>query len=1402
MKNILKLLCFLPLTVFGQVSQNENYVHVTTYQESVSETTSAAAPEDAKIESITYYDGLGRVKQTTQLRAGGNKEDIIIPVARDEFGRTTRSYLPYAVGGNQGAYRNNALEELNGFYNTQKYEYTANPYSETITEISPLNRVEEAAAPGNPWAYTAENIQYENPVYSSYPTSTTYSGYWTAQEIFYVPDLPNDGSLIIGVNFLSINIANGNLRLRADWEKISNGTTLLTGKLQHIDVYPTIKKFDMGAIKDKLGNNTDYQISIEDNYVIIRKTLENPALLTEGIAMDSTYDLTQVQILSSYTDTYTTNHTIKAGYGLNIADEVARFDVVITAGIPALISNGYYPAGELIKAINKDENWTAAADNDRTTEGFTNKSGQTLLERSYNQGEAHDTYSIYDDFGNLTYVIPPKVIVVDGVSDSELAELCYQYRYDERNRLVEKKIPGKGWESIVYNRLDQPLMTQDALQKNRNEWSFIAYDIYGRIAYTGIVQSSNEREALQLEADNSSSIYVHKQTVPSTIAGTHMYYDNNTFPTDIYKIHTINYYDDYRFATAQEAAPNQVFGQNITAVAKSLPTGSKIRVLGTDDWISSIIYYDNKARSVYSYSTNTYLNTIDHTKILYDFVGRALKSRVSHSKDTNAPIVTQDTFIYDHMGRLVEQYQCIGDNTLSEDCDNQNTGSNEESIESSAPITTTTDLVASTDITLTPGFSFTATASTSFSATIRSNNSAEMLVNNTYDELGVLQNMAVGNTKESPLQIVDYAYNVRGWLTDINDIDAIGNDLFSFRVSYDAPAHGAQALYNGNIAAIDWKTANDRTHRWYTYDYDPMNRIKQATDNTNRYSLHTISYDKNGNILSLVRKGHTNAQATSFGTMDALTYGYGIGNTLEKVTDTSGNTFGFTDGNNTNIDYEYDVNGNMIKDRNKQITDIAYNHFNLPTEVSIGTGTVTYVYDATGGKQKKIITEGSAVTTTEYAGNYSYKNGILEFFGQAQGYIEPNGTGDFEYIYQYKDHLGNIRLSYADKDGDGHVDVLRNNTDIDGDGDAAHEILAENNYYPFGLQHRGYNNLITGREHNFKYNNTELTEDLGYNMYEMPLRAYDPAIARWNRIDPVVHHGLSPYNAFDNNPVFYADPSGGDSEWANNWNPTTSSDHNTQGSTNGYVDSSNWGISNVDHYGGADFWKADEAFRESITFAIDNNSKKGKWVATAGDGYLVNEGDCCGWLTDLLNKTWGNIERNGWQSDDSPLQYWLGEDGFTYAITKDDQFYRVGFSSWEKVDELPPMGKEPIQVGGASGSQIKNGLVLLKNGNVKSTLVYFAREGKRVIYVGITNNFAVRAATHLRKKGINIEEIPGLSNLSRYDARAIEQTLIETYGLGKNGGSLINRINSISQKNPIYGESLKRGYELLQTVGF
>jgi hypothetical protein len=87
-----------------------------------------------------------------------------------------------------------------------------------------------------------------------------------------------------------------------------------------------------------------------------------------------------------------------------------------------------------------------------------------------------------------------------------------------------------------------------------------------------------------------------------------------------------------------------------------------------------------------------------------------------------------------------------------------------------------------------------------------------------------------------------------------------------------------------------------------------------------------------------------------------------------------------------------------------------------------------------------------------------------------------------------------------------------------------------------------------------------------------------------------------------------------------------------------------------------------------------------------------------------------------------------------------------------------------------------------------------------VQYVGITGDFAARAGQHAGR--FAIEEIPGLSNLTRADARAVEQALIETHGLASNGGTLLNKINSIASTNPGYARSLEQGMRLLQKVGY
>ena len=170
-----------------------------------------------------------------------------------------------------------------------------------------------------------------------------------------------------------------------------------------------------------------------------------------------------------------------------------------------------------------------------------------------------------------------------------------------------------------------------------------------------------------------------------------------------------------------------------------------------------------------------------------------------------------------------------------------------------------------------------------------------------------------------------------------------------------------------------------------------------------------------------------------------------------------------------------------MQDQNKGITSILYNHLNLPTEVQFGaTNKITYFYDATGIKMKKQVIENENTTTTEYAGNYIYEDNELKFFNHPEGYIEPTVTlsgAEMKYVYQYKDHLGNIRLSYKN--------ISTNDTPI-------LEIVEENNYYPFGLKHKGYNNVVTStnialkRKFGGKEFNDELWGNYGVKLSGVP----------------------------------------------------------------------------------------------------------------------------------------------------------------------------------------------------------------------------------------------------------------------------------------------------------------------------
>ena len=107
----------------------------------------------------------------------------------------------------------------------------------------------------------------------------------------------------------------------------------------------------------------------------------------------------------------------------------------------------------------------------------------------------------------------------------------------------------------------------------------------------------------------------------------------------------------------------------------------------------------------------------------------------------------------------------------------------------------------------------------------------------------------------------------------------------------------------------------------------------------------------------------------------------------------------------------------MTADNNKGISQIDYNHLNLPEKVDFGGGNyIEYLYDAAGIKLQQKVFESSLLTkTTDYVGGIIYENDTLQFIQHAEGRVVYDPTDDsYDYQYHMKDHLGNVRLTFSE----------------------------------------------------------------------------------------------------------------------------------------------------------------------------------------------------------------------------------------------------------------------------------------------------------------------------------------------------------------------------------------------------
>lgn len=735
----------------------------------------------------------------------------------------------------------------------------------------------------------------------------------------------------------------------------------------------------------------------------------------------------------------------------------------------ALKKNSNYAAGQLYVIKTTDEDGNISYE-------FKDKLGQIVLNKRLNNNpygnSVHNTYYVYDDSGNLCYVLPPMAVskATNFSDDNEvIKQYAYLYKYDARNRCVKKRIPGMEWISLVYDKADRLIFSQDGEQYTKGDWAFSIPDIFGRTVLTGICKKvkigNNAESSISIGCLDNTVVKASWANATNTLKGYTTSGATPITPT----IYGTNYYDGYTFL-GKNNIPDNVdtrynvesgYGAQYTQSAKGLLTGTLTAQQLSNGTVSStylysVMYYDLKGQIVQTKSNNHLSGGIEKEYLAYDFTGQSTNRKTIHSATGKTTQTEVYGYSYDHAGRLKETSHKLN------------------------------------------------------------NGSSQRLISNNYDRLGKLELQKKGNVGHG----ITYTYNIRSW------IKSISSPLFKQTLYYNEPLimPNSTPSYSGNISAVEWAKGSEKTRR-YNYFYDGLSQLletyyfnEEYYENYNYIDYSTYyDYDLNGNVTLMSRWGPAS---------DYLTLEY-KGNQLIKADDGDpdvplATSADFKDYSNATIEYAYNKNGAMTKDLNKGISDIQYNSLNLPRQMDIKSPVAEarneYTY-STGGQKLKVVQKwnpnfsttpiiGSGINvsslsmtkTTDYVGNKVYENGSLKRILINGGYIE-NGT----YYFYLTDHLGNNRM------------VINQSG----------QVIQKNDYYPFGMAFAEGTVTERGKQP-YKFGNKELDQMHGLNQYDIEARYYDSAIGRFTTIDPMAekYYSWSPYVYVTNNPIKYIDPDG------------------------------------------------------------------------------------------------------------------------------------------------------------------------------------------------------------------------------------------------------------------------------------
>ena len=521
---------------------------------------------------------------------------------------------------------------------------------------------------------------------------------------------------------------------------------------------------------------------------------------------------------------HSNNRAVRTEYLVNASDSDRACKFYTVNGTSLSGGTEFYAANLLNVIKTTDEG-------NNVSYTFTDKLGRIVLTRQMNGTEAHDTYYVYNDKGNLCFVLQP---MYQTTADIEL--YAFEYKYDGHGNCIWKKLPGAEYIEYVYDNYDRMTYSQDGNQRKNNRWMYYQYDAMGRPSGQGECTEKNR--------------------------------DSNPVQ------HIRSYYDGY-YILSQSGFNNPDFPKGNTSYIKGRLAGSIISVPGSCSKIYIAYFYDIKGRVMQETRSNL-LGGHDVTITTYTFTDKPATVTHIHTASGKNTWIEVYTYSYDHADRISKVQHTLGGTTITlydatyDDLGRLKTKSLHGSTTNKLTYTYNLRgwLTGITGTRLTQNLYYnTGVGTAKYNGSISSmtwkagNESTVRGYKFTYDGLDRLLNGTYGEGEQLNSNSGRYSENVTGYdkngnITGLERYGRSGSSSYGMCDALTYTLNGNQMIRVDDLVSIG--AGNDET--------DFKDAVKQANEYT---------YDANGNLTKDLNKGITGITYNCLNLPNAVTFSDG-----------------------------------------------------------------------------------------------------------------------------------------------------------------------------------------------------------------------------------------------------------------------------------------------------------------------------------------------------------------------------------------------------------------------------------------------------------------------------------------------------------------------------------------------